>query len=417
MSRIEQALDDAGQKRELSMFFSKALEFIDNAGHLSYEQICRQAVYNSEALIQILQGTDESVQFLTSRQIDREAVAGRVKNILHGLLFNPAEDYYLAMLLSRDADVSMIHGRWKDLMLVYHPDRHEGAIGWTVANAADCSKRINEIFNVLKDPRKKFTYDQRSDHSSKVNSDGPSFCTRPEKKALLDLMQGNYFAVAISLLFVAVAFTAGVYFLKASPQVASPTGDSHSVDKASSISSSPDDSLKGPSEYAHLPKDELTKRASSERTDNQPAKRSVGLAPVKDAGGDGGVGRSDGVLLAEEVYALINRLTQAYDEGNLNAYLSCYSLSAVESDGLKYDDIKTNYRNIFASGTHHMTIRNIIIRKGRDGITVKGSFNADGYAKPAELRALRGTVEMTLTRESGTLKIKYFHTISGTAVD
>ena len=126
--------------------------------------------------------------------------------------------------------------------------------------------------------------------------------------------------------------------------------------------------------------------------------------------------RMDSVLLAEEVYALINRLTQAYEKGDLDAYLSCYSQSAVEGDGLRYNEIKIYYRNLFKSGGHYLSIGNMIIRAGRESIMVKGSFNEDSLAKNSEPRAT-GDVEMTLEREDGKLKIKYFRRIARISSD
>jgi len=392
-------------------YFSKALDFIDQAAHLSYDKLCRRAVNNSEALIEILQGTEESVKFLASRQIDREVVAGRVKNILQRLHFNPADDYYLALLLPRDADVSLIHRRWKALMMVYHPDRHSESTASTAQYTAGCAKRLNEVFNVLKDPKKKFPYDQRLDHPSKADLERPSFSTKLGKTAFRGMILGNYFAVVFLLLLTATAITAGLYFLTTGPKVTSAPGDSHSVDKGRSGDTNAAGSVTGPVAYTNLPMNERPERSSPSRTDNQHAKKSAALATVKKTGNDRESGRADRVLLAEEVYALINRLTQAYEKGDLAAYLSCYSQSAVEEDGLRYDAIKTYYRNLFASGGHHLSIGNMIIREGRERIIVRGAFNEEGTAKSAEPRASTGSVEMTLEREDGKLKIKYFRRI------
>ena len=101
--------------------------------------------------------------------------------------------------------------------------------------------------------------------------------------------------------------------------------------------------------------------------------------------------------------------------GDLDAYLSCYSKSAVEDDGLRYDAMKSYYLDIFASSSHHLTITSMIIREGPDGINVKGSFNEESSAKLNERKAglaSTGHIEMVLIREDGNLKIKYFHRIA-----
>ena len=397
--------------------FAKSFDFINSVDNLAYDKLCKYAVNCSEALIEILQETDDSTRFLASRQVDREVFIWRIKKILQGLHFNPAGDYYLAMLLPRDADVSSIHQRWKDLMLIYHPDRHANSAGPTASNSADCSRRINDVFSVLKDPKKKFSYDQRLDQALRGVSGRPSDCGRSDKKSLLELLRANSFAVAASLLFVAVAFIAGFYFRTASPRAASAPAEVHTEENASPIGSKADESPKGTSAYARLPRDEQPKRVSVAGNDILPVRKSIDTANSESSGEAGGAGQIRSAHLAEEAYTLISGLTQAYEKGDLNAYLSCYSRSAVEEDGLQYDEITNKYRNLFKSGTNHMTIGNIIIREGRDSIIVKGSFNADGYARTVDPRASKGTIEMTLAREAGKLKIRYFRTIAGTSTD
>ena len=398
-------------------YFSKALDFIDKADHLSYGKVCRHAVNNSEALIEILQQTGESVKFLASRQIDREVVAGRVKSILQRLHFNPADDYYLALLLPRDADVSMIHQRWKVLMMVYHPDRHSESAASTEQHIADCARRLNEIFDVLKDPKKKFPYDQRLDHPSKDSLERPSFCTKPGKTAFPEMIRENFFAGALLFLLTTTALIAGLYFMTTVPKLTAAPGDSHSDSKGQTGRTNGAESMAGPVAYAPLAINELPKQSSSAKIDNRQAKKGTGLAPIKRTGSDSESGRMNSVFLAEEVYTLINRLTQAYEKGDLAAYLSCYSQAAVEGDGLRYNEIKNYYRNLFASSGHYLSIRNMIIRGGRESTTVKGSFNEDSLAKNAEPRASTGSVEMILEREEGKLKIKYFRRIARISTD
>ena len=397
-------------------YFSKALDFIDKADHLSYDKLCRRAVNNSEALIEILQQTEESVNFMASRQIDREVVAGQVKSILQRLHFNPSDDYYLALLLPRDAGVSMIHQRWKAMMLVYHPDRQSESTVSTAQHTADCARRLNEVFDVLKDPKKKFPYDQRLDHPSKDGLERPSFCTKPGKTAFSEMVRKNYFSAALLILLTTTALTASLYFMTIVPKVTSATGDPHSVYRDKTGSPNVAESVGGPVAYAPLPMNELPKQSFSARPDNQQAKRSTGLSLVKRNGSDSESVRMDSVLLAEEVYALINRLTQAYEKGDLDAYLSCYSQSAVEGDGMRYNDLKIYYRNLFKSGGHYLSIGNMIIRAGRESIIVKGAFDEDSLAKNAEPMATGG-VEMTLEREDRKLKIKYFRRIAFPAIE
>lgn len=138
------------------LIYQEALEFIGEArAGISWERFSMQAVRYSEALIDMLSGAAEAENFLSLKGISREYVNTNIRGILSRLHFNRENDHYLTLSLSRDASDAQINKRWKDLMLIYHPDRSSDE------DAAECAKRINEAYNVLKYPDKKREYDMK----------------------------------------------------------------------------------------------------------------------------------------------------------------------------------------------------------------------------------------------------------------
>jgi len=109
------------------------------------------------------------------------------------------------------------------------------------------------------------------------------------------------------------------------------------------------------------------------------------------------------ILLAEEVNGFVSRLTQAYEAGDIDAYLSCYSLTATEN-GMEYARIGTFYNTLFEEGRFRYSIGNMSIREESDEIKVNGVFAAGGLTED-NAGILRGTIAMTLMRIDGELKM------------
>ena len=147
-------IDDPG-KNELIL--RNALEFIGavRAG-ISWERFCMYAIRFSDAYISMLSGTDEARKFMSLTGIGREYIEKNVGAIFARLHFNRENDHYLTLALPRSASDAQIHKRWKELMLLYHPDKNSGE------DAATCAKRINEAYSILKNPRKRMEYDRKT---------------------------------------------------------------------------------------------------------------------------------------------------------------------------------------------------------------------------------------------------------------
>ncbi len=145
-------VDDSGKK----LIYQAALEFMGEArGGMSWERFSMQAVRYSGAFIDMLNATEEARQFLSLKGLSMEYVHKHIRDILARLHFNRENDHYLALCLPRSASEAQINRRWKDLMLIYHPDRSKDE------EAAGYAKRINEAYNVLKHPDKRREYDMR----------------------------------------------------------------------------------------------------------------------------------------------------------------------------------------------------------------------------------------------------------------
>lgn len=138
------------------LIYQEALEFMgDVRAGISRERFSMGAVRYADAFIDMLNDTEGVRQFLSLKGISLEYVHKHVKGIFARLHFNQENDHYLTLCLPRSASEAQINRRWKDLMLIYHPDRSKDV------DAAGCAKRINEAYNVLKHPDKKREYDMR----------------------------------------------------------------------------------------------------------------------------------------------------------------------------------------------------------------------------------------------------------------
>lgn len=143
------------------LIYNKALEFIGEVrAGISWERFCMNAIQHSDALIDMLSDSENFVKFLSETGIEKRYVLDNVKGILYRLHFNRENDYYLTLLLPRSATQGQITRRWKDLMLIYHPDRQSG----DDKHASEYAKKINEVYSVLKDPTKRAEYDRKIIH-------------------------------------------------------------------------------------------------------------------------------------------------------------------------------------------------------------------------------------------------------------
>ncbi len=405
--------------------YEKALEFIAAADSLPHEKFCRLAVRNSDALIEMLQGSRESLEFLASRQTDAKTIAVRIKEILHKLHFNPQDDYYLALLLPAGADQSEISRRWKELMLIYHPDKQPDHAILSPEYAAECSGRLNYIYNVLKDHLKKFSYDQHLVNPEGNGHERPSEFSNSGSSLLRNARKYS-FALLFFFLLSAIIAWAVVYSGKndiahnPSQKTETPAQTDAKVQKPAAVAHNeiPVNPQQLQKTKAHPPAKHKAGRnhrrpavrqaiaaahhfasvkkqlVSKHKPANTAVKKSMQAAKP-----------SDDAALADEVSDFIERLIQAYEDGDLNAYLSFYSTSATEDDGRTYGDLREFYGNLFDKGRYSYSITNMVIREENGTVMVTGNFVTKKLPEAARNPECKGTISLALTRECGELKI------------
>ncbi|KAG7550889.1 Chaperone J-domain superfamily [Arabidopsis thaliana x Arabidopsis arenosa] len=67
---------------------------------------------------------------------------------------SPPKDYYKILEVDYDATEELIRLNYRKLALKWHPDKHKGD-----SAATEKFQEINEAYNVLMDPAKRFEYD------------------------------------------------------------------------------------------------------------------------------------------------------------------------------------------------------------------------------------------------------------------
>jgi DnaJ domain len=154
-----------GSSRSIKAF-QRALEFIgEGRGGISRESFHSSAISCSDALIALLRNTDEAREFVEGSGISRKYIVDNAREVLWRLHFNGAKDLFVALGLPRTASTQEVHGRWKELMLLYHPDRNEED-----GRAVECAKKVNEAYSVLKDEKARFHYEK--EHKVKAAKNG-----------------------------------------------------------------------------------------------------------------------------------------------------------------------------------------------------------------------------------------------------
>lgn len=148
--------------------FQRALEFIGEVrGGISRERFQSSAISCSDALIALLRDTDGARDFVKSSGISRKYIVDNALGILWRLHFNSDKDLFVTLALPRTVSTLQIHGRWKELMLLYHPDRNEGD-----GRAAECAKKVNEAYSILKDEKARFQYERELKGKAAKNGTG-----------------------------------------------------------------------------------------------------------------------------------------------------------------------------------------------------------------------------------------------------
>ena len=399
---VEKRLEEGAKERQTIMgkagnldhpdntaHYNEALKFIFGAGVLKDEEFRRLAVRHGATLMEMLAGAPEVMQFFSDKRLDYASIATNIRDILHGLHFNSDNDYYLSLLLPPNADVFLINRRWKELMRIYHPDHNGGGLILSEDYAAESTKRLNEVYNVLKDPREKFKYDQQSGGRGKQRRERPSFFTKRDSKATIFSGHRRHF-LAVAVIVLVLAAAASTLYLRV------PVRHPDASSGIQRLENKAPDAVVPPNEHAE----------SRVSTSHALPGRKVHIA--RNLGDSSG--RKQDVVLAEDVYGFISRLELAFEHGDLESYLSCYSASATENS-MNYGRIREYYKNLFKKGHSRLSMGNMIISQERDGIKVRGLFAVEMPPNGGGGKAPRGSFTIRLKREHGRLKILDFRRV------
>jgi len=476
--------------------YRDALEFIGEVrAGISWERFCLHAVRHSDVFINILNDSEEAREFLSSAGISREYVSGQITNILSMLHFNRGNDHYLTLALSRSAPESLLHKRWKELMLLYHPDRNSGD------EAAACAMKINDAYSILKNPGKKAEYDRKMLSQGEDHGLGPEirkFRTPPPRENILGSPRARSILSKLVIpfcVFIALVILLGIFLENReqgyrhraavtdkgdghplSPAVvalpektAEPGGDQPEKSAAKETASPvpyPEDppaakertssvpaatKTNPPPGKAELPRREKAtvaqtppvfenKTVAPERTGKtssdvravaeaaskkkEPERRDpvVGETPLRNPPdrlqetGEKDVrpvpvpnpqvmARTEPEDMDRWVNSFISQYARAYEEGDIEKFMSFFSKSAVENGRMNYDEIRKAYRRNFESFRCRYTLRNVQSRKNGNDIVVAAAYIINKSPDAAGEILVQGDIRWTLAKEGGALKI------------
>lgn len=473
------------------MNYREALEFIGEVrAGVSWERFCIHAVRLSDALVDLLSGTEEAKAFLSSKDIGRDYVSENIRNILGRLHFNPENDHYLTLALPHSASGPQIHERWKELILIYHPDRDSDE------RSARCAARINEAYSVLKSPEKKAEYDrkarvQREGRLKVKKMTAPQAPRREEHFIISPKTRGRLSRLIIPLCLLISLFTLLVIFLEnrqapglyqgpqadkedgAAERTGNPAREAGAgrpednaltqagannavgygekppgkkerrlrdrdfggggapasgtakplvpggpeplevtpVEKADAAAenkgrvfsglsalSTPEDDTRG-SEVPATGARELKKPYDvprEVRNEKTAASAQPHQVPAE----------SDSVSIGKGVDLFLEQYVHAYEEGDIEKFMSLFSKSAMENNRMNYDEIKRAYRKNFENARYRYALGNVQFRKNGESVVVDGAYSIRKFMQNGEEATVRGDIRWVLAKEGGTFRIR-----------
>ena len=403
--------------------FTEALAFVGEVrGGISYERLCRGGIRHAEALIEIMLDNERAHAFMLGRGVPRSYVMQHAPGIFSKLHFNKGVDCYLTLLLPQGTDEATVHRRWKDLMRLYHPDQTELPKNY----ATECAKHINEVYAFLKDPDKR----SRCGPGRQEPKGQPVAAVRPtalkKKPHIIRPLGDQVFRQRLARLIlpaIIVAGLAAVAFMVAqnwdrdparynwSAQVdalrTAPGKDVKTSDPQTSAPPAPNASLrhtyerpaanvfKGPS----LSREEPVTPPGGSRPEEQ-----TRVEPVR-AGEVSAVIAAGAVVAADPVQMFVERIIRAYQAGDVEAYIACYSAAAVERGTLRYADIKQAYSRHFSRGRFTFSMRDLQVERTETTYLLTAWYTVTQITGTDAGSSWKGPVRMILVSEKGELKI------------
>lgn len=109
--------------------------------------------------------------------------------------------------------------------------------------------------------------------------------------------------------------------------------------------------------------------------------------------------------LEAEVFSFLSQYIGAYEEGDIARFIGFFSKYAMENNSLRYSDIRQFYAKNFEGNRYSYTLENVLIEKRGYAIIVWGDYSIKKIADSDKATEAHGTIQWTLTREEGTLKV------------
>jgi len=108
---------------------------------------------------------------------------------------------------------------------------------------------------------------------------------------------------------------------------------------------------------------------------------------------------------ADPVKTLLDKIVKAYQTGDVEAFISCYSTAAVERGTLHYADIKQAYRRHFARGSFAFSLKDVEVERTEMTYVVTAWYTVSQLTGTDAGSSWRGPVRLILVPEKGELKI------------
>ena len=102
----------------------------------------------------------------------------------------------------------------------------------------------------------------------------------------------------------------------------------------------------------------------------------------------------------------MRRYCASYLKGDLRTFMTLFSLSVVENNKLRYNEVRNTYRDTFSEKINSYHINNINIALNGQSAVVSGIYELSRYTSAGD-RWLRysGKIQWKLARENNELKI------------
>ncbi|NTU43273.1 MAG: DnaJ domain-containing protein [Nitrospirales bacterium] len=341
--------------------------------------------------------------------MEKRVCAARLAAIFRRLHCNDEGNYYTVLGLLPGAPPDLVHRRWKELMLLYHPDRNKDK------GAMECAKRINEAYSVLKNPAGRMLYDSRLKEREKrpKKNQPPGKTVHPPSVPAVFRGRAAKGIIAASMVISAL-FVADIFLenrpLKTSSQPlfretesggaqAQPvprgvTRETTIRPKETSLKASLKNTGKRTEETAAPRRDRASEKRDREKEEEAEASPAPQALESKDAS----------KRLRTEVDLFIRSYIRAYENGDAAGLVSHFSRSAIENDRMRYKEISDFYQGRIQGKKFHYDLGETDIQRHGAYLSASASYSITPLYATAE-QPVQGRIRWVLHREKGGLRI------------